>query len=167
MAQKVTFVTIGQLKGKTIAIGPDQKYQFVKGEMKVDEEDAGLVARALRFYNAFPKGDSEPYHLAACAKLGLDPETGRPISASAKVAPKQAEPEPEPEPEPEVSEEMIPEIPERMKNIMDAIRTLDEDDESNWTSSGKPSLPAVKQVFGGDVSRSEADAAWKAILNET
>lgn len=166
MAQQVTFVTIGQLKGKTIAIGPDQKYQFINGEMKVDEEDAGLVARALRFYNAFPKGDADEYHRLACAKLGIDPETGQPVADLGPALTK-AEPEPEPEPEPEVSEEMLPEVPERMKNIMDAIRTLDEDEESNWTSSGKPSLPAVKQAFGGDVSRSEADAAWKAILNET
>jgi hypothetical protein len=164
MAQQVTFVTVGKLKGKTIAIGPDRKFQFINGEMKVDEEDAGLVARALRFYGAFPKGDSEPYHLAACAKLGIDPKTGAPVSAPAPVE----KSEPEPEPEPEVEEEELElVIPERMQNIMDAIRTLDEDDEASWTSSGKPSLPAVKQALGGDVSRSETDAAWKAILNET
>jgi hypothetical protein len=163
MAQQVTFVTIGQLKGRTIAIGPDKKFQFINGEMKVDEEDAGLVARALRFYGAFPKGDSEQFHLAACAKLGIDPKTGAPVSAPAPVE----KSEPEPEPEPEVEEELELVIPERMRSIMDAIRTLDEDEESNWTSSGKPSLSAVKQASGGDVSRSEADAAWKAILNDT
>ena len=162
MTQQVTFVTVGKLKDKTVAIGPGQKYQFVNGEMKVDEELASLVARALQFYSAFPKGDAEQYHLAACSKLKIDPVTLGPLSEKKveKVAP---EPDPDPEPEPEVSKE----LPKRLVKLRRVLENLDKEDESNWTNSGKPSLVAVKRDFDGDVSRSEVDAVWDVILNDT
>ena len=160
MSQQVTFVTVGKLKGRTIAIGPNQKYQFINGEMKIDEDIAGLVARALQFYSAFPKGDSEPYHLAACEKLKIDPVSLKPLGEKPPVV--EMKVEPEPEPEPEVSKE----LPERLQKLRVILEAMDRQDESNWTSAGRPSLPVVKREFGSDVSRSEVDAVWD-VINDT
>lgn len=162
MGEQVTFVTVGKLKGQTIAIGPDKKYQFVDGEMKVDREIAGLVARSLQFYSAFPKGDADIFHKAACESLNIDPETLQPIDPNKPidaVEPAKVETKPD---EPKD----VPELPERLQKLRDCIQQLDEDDKNSWTSSGKPALPAVKALFGDDVSRSEVDAVWNVLLNE-
>lgn len=164
-AQQVTFVTVGKLKGKTINLGPNGKYRFVDGEMKVDEEVSGLVARSLRFYSAFPKGDAEPFHIAACEKLGIDPDTGKPVAemaAEQKAAPK---PEPVPDPEPEL--EVETELPDKLQRLREVLECLDKNDESLWTAGGKPTLAAVTAAFGEDVSRSEINAVWDVILNDT
>ena len=47
--------------------------------------------------------------------------------------------------------------------IVAAIRSLDTDDRSLWTRSGKPRVSAVEDVLGRDITAAERDKAWAAV----
>lgn len=166
----ITFVTVGQLTGKTINLGPDGKYRFVNGEMRVPDDQASLVATALRFYCAFPKGDARPYHEAACAKLGVDPDTMQPLTK--KRPPKRKTPRvvKEPEvirpyvaPEPEIVDSMReieqesevvaqPSTQEIRQVVAEVLRDLDPYDDEHWTKAGDPSVAWVRNQLDPDVA---------------
>lgn len=145
-SQMVTFVTIGKLKGKTVNIGPKGKFRFVNGEMQVPDEDSALIATALRWYCAFPKGDAERYHLAACEKLGIDPETLAPLGAELAPAPEVKEEKPTKEEEDDGLSET------QMNAVFEVLMSLEFDDEMAWTSAGKPSLPYVRSKLDDSFS---------------
>lgn len=51
----------------------------------------------------------------------------------------------------------------RMAAIKDAIGKLDAADNSLWTGTGMPKVPAIAAVTGFDVTQAERDAAWAEI----
>lgn len=51
------------------------------------------------------------------------------------------------------------EVHQRLQDIRDAIANLDREDESLWTSSGKPKTEAISAALGWNVSAMERDAA--------
>ena len=76
-----------------------------------------------------------------------------------------AAPEPEPEERDEPEEEEPAQADEdtvdtRRENILAAMRSLDRDDPSLWTRSGKPKATAVQEAVGFQVSAGEREALW-------
>lgn len=51
------------------------------------------------------------------------------------------------------------EVAQRLQRIREAIAKLDREDESLWTSSGKPKTEAISAALGWNVSAMERDAA--------
>lgn len=47
-------------------------------------------------------------------------------------------------------------------SLVSLIHELDVDDQSMWTTSGKPQASALENLHGGSVSAKERDAAWDA-----
>lgn len=160
MSRTVTFVLVGKRKGATINIGPSNRYRFVNGEMKVREQDASLMAVALSNYAAHPKGDAEQFHLAACRKLGIDPETLEPLSE--EIDPAEVE-EPLEGAELEVAEPVIVE-PLKGAELEEAILSILERANPNegicWTASGLVSVNWVNSQLPGSVG------ATRSMLDE-
>ncbi|HHP0485796.1 TPA: HI1506-related protein [Vibrio harveyi] len=52
-------------------------------------------------------------------------------------------------------------------SLIDAIKTLDVDNESHFTKGGKPELKALSTILGRNVSGSERDDAWSALQAES
>lgn len=52
-----------------------------------------------------------------------------------------------------------------VNDIIEAIKKLDPDDKTLWTSKAKPTTEAIEAELGGEVkvSAAERDVAWKAI----
>lgn len=134
--QMITFATFGKLKGKTVNLGPDGKYRFVNGEMRVPEADASKVAVALRWLSAGPKSDIGELHKLSCQRLGIDPDTLEPLrSKSNKVSQKK---------EPEYSEE------DAKERILEVVFGMDVTDDEQWTQAGIPSIGWVKDQVPSD-----------------
>lgn len=53
----------------------------------------------------------------------------------------------------------------KLDRLVNAISTLPIDDQSLWTKSGKPQVPALGKAAGEDVSAVERDEAWTAWQN--
>lgn len=141
--QTVTFVTIGKLAGQTVNLGSEGQFRFVDGEMQVSADIADRVARALRFRCAFPKGDARPFHELACTKLGINPDTLKPLGGelpgTSTVSAVPATPSVAPDAQTTT---------EVMKaQIKQALESLDHNDDAQWTQKGTPSLIWLKENF--------------------
>jgi len=51
--------------------------------------------------------------------------------------------------------------PSKIELIVKAISTLPIDDQSSWTSSGKPQAAVLSEILGENVSAGERDEAWQ------
>lgn len=51
--------------------------------------------------------------------------------------------------------------------LPDAVAALDPNDDSHWTSGGKPRIEAVADITGKPVTRAEIDAAAPGVTRET
>lgn len=51
----------------------------------------------------------------------------------------------------------------RIAAIAKAIGKLDKDQSDNWTSGGKPQIPAIEAITGWPVAGKDRDAAWAQI----
>lgn len=52
---------------------------------------------------------------------------------------------------------------ERLAAIVSAIGELDKDNVSNWTTGGKPQIPAIQEITGWALTGKERDAAWESM----
>lgn len=141
MALTTTFVLIGKLKGKTMDVGPvGNQRRFINGECEVPVEESGLVATALRFYCAFPKGNAETYHKLTCEKLGIDPDTLEPLSGVPPKIQSTGTVEAPPDPVEKPTREEIDAA------VEDALLKLDNDNDDHWTKKdGFASLGALRE----------------------
>jgi hypothetical protein len=63
-------------------------------------------------------------------------------------------------------DEVITEVTDQM--IVEAIKTLDQDDDELWTNAGKPQCDAIAAAIGDGVTikAADRDAAWAIIQDE-
>ena len=66
----------------------------------------------------------------------------------------------------ELEAQLTAQEPSSEDAIEDAIRGLDPDDKTLWTSDGEPKVVAVEAVLGRDITAEERDAAWAAVSEE-
>lgn len=144
--QAVTFVLVGRRKGATINVGPSNRYRFVNGELVAPSADAGLLAVALAHYAAYPKGDADEHHVQACAKLGIDPETLKPLDAESVV-------NETPVPENPVAE-MVSADNALRNEVAKALSHVDHGHDGCWTRDGTVSVYWVNSQLPGDMEAS-------------
>lgn len=135
MAHK--FELVGVNAGKTVVLGG---YEFVDGVYTYDSPDetvAGLTTYLARCYNAHPVGSADLEQ--AKADYETEQSTGKTIVREGA---------------PQKDNDVGPK-----QTVVDAINSLDHENDAHWTEAGLPSVDAVADLAGERVTRAAIEGA--------
>jgi hypothetical protein len=180
--QTLIYKLVGPYAGQTVAFSKG-RFAFKNGlmELEVKASKAGTSHEGLtrilgRYYNAHPVG-SEALKAAEAVWEQEHGKRGQKAEAR-KAEPKPAAGSNEPAPAEGGGEEHLSDEGDAVdsgagatdvpaKGLAKILRKLDPKKDKHWTTSGLPSLKAVADMAGHEVSRDEIEEAAPGLTRET
>lgn len=143
----------GNAPGEVILQSKDPYIRFVCGTPDGEDHRYPIIAQRGRFYtdggDVIKHEDIPEWFWIEARKVS---EEGR-KAVRLKLPEEEAE-EPEPEPEKVEKKQEAPPL-----TLVDAIYSLDREEDDDWTKSGMPHLKRLEEKMGRFVSRAEVDQA--------
>lgn len=180
-----TFVLVGTHAGKTVKLGSQFQYVFIKGKMKIidDAEIIDKVARYVRSYSAFIEGS--PEHLAAVKHIekgksdvvgdiqtttgtGDSNADGSGTPSTVKGSSNEDTVDSNTDGDAKSSDTELRTDGDRpsTKMIVEALQSLDADNDEHWTNGGEPRVSMVNQILNSEIGRSEIHSALPGFNRE-
>ena len=167
---QTTFILFGPLANQTIVLGdPTMPFPFVDGkfDLVATEDDTQKIAHYLQNgWQAYPEGHPalEVEYVGSNIQEGEEPEQQPDEIISGSVDDSSSNPQettngPESTGAGNGSEGGISNGNGQTEKLIAVLNSLDKSDDAFWTADGKPTVSAVSNAFGTNVTRADIEAA--------